>query len=113
MTLGKGEIRGRLDKVSSVTKTFIHTNGVNTELELWIGGKLGKLHLPVEVELITLGATYTLEYNEQDRDGSPMSDPITLTDWGAAGANYTIKIPACPHRLAASSTSGAVIICRY
>jgi len=72
MTAKRGEIRGRRDKVSSVSQTYIHVNGTHTELEFWIGGKLGKWHLPVEVQLTTPGATYDLVYNELDRAGNPI-----------------------------------------
>jgi hypothetical protein len=108
MTAAVGEIRGRLDRVSSVTKTRVHVNGTDTELELWIGGKIGKLHLPVEVQLGTPSATYVLVYNERDKAGDPIEDTITV-DADAA----PIVLPSCPHQLKASSTNGAQIICRY
>lgn len=107
MTAQVGEIRSH-DRVSPVTKTFTHSNGTDTNLELWIGGKLGKYRLPIEVQLLTPAATYQLEYNELDRDGAAMSDTIATT----ADA-LPIVLAACPHRIKAASTDNAVLICRY
>jgi len=108
MTAKAGEIRAH-DRVSPASQTFTHINGANTELELWIGGPLGKLHLPIEVQLLTPGATYCLIYNTTDKDDVVRSDEIAVP----AGYTAPIVLKSCPHRLDAGSTDGALLLCRY